>query len=44
MAPRNEDEDCDVCHGTGYICDECRAADGQCECSEGPTLVPCPEC
>lgn len=45
--PKHEDSpdeyDCDVCGGTGYICENCNAIDGECTCEDGPELVPCPE-
>lgn len=44
--PRNyeDDEDCEVCNGTGYICESCSCPDGQCRCVDGPYLVRCPDC
>lgn len=35
--------DCDVCNDTGYVCEECGNADGECACDDGPDLVRCPE-
>lgn len=35
---------CATCDDTGYTCDVCLAPDGQCECTEGPELVPCTDC
>ena len=43
IGPQPPDE-CDVCHGMGYICEVCRAAVGECTCGDGPEEVPCPEC
>lgn len=36
--------DCQTCAGTGYVCDVCRNADGDCTCEEGPELVRCDDC
>ena len=35
---------CATCNDTGYVCDVCRHADGDCTCEDGPELVPCDEC
>lgn len=43
----SEDYDCDTCHDTGYICEQCREADGECTCDDaddGPELIACPDC
>jgi hypothetical protein len=39
-----EPDDCSTCGDTGYICEVCEEADGECTCVDGPTLVPCPDC
>lgn len=36
--------ECSNCNDTGYICDGCSHADGDCICEDGPELVPCAEC
>ncbi len=38
------DDNCPNCNGTGYFCEECLNADGECECIDGPELAPCEEC
>lgn len=35
---------CNSCDDTGYVCEECEHADGDCICDDGPYLVLCPEC
>lgn len=38
------DGGCETCGSTGYICQNCKQADGECTCTaDGPDLVPCPE-
>lgn len=36
--------DCQTCKDTGYVCDVCREADGDCTCDDGPDLVACDLC
>jgi len=43
MEDANQPE-CSTCHSTGYVCAQCNEADGDCTCSDGPDLVPCPDC
>ena len=38
------DVDCATCSDTGYVCDHCGNADGECTCEDGPELVDCPDC
>lgn len=35
---------CSTCAYTGYVCDVCREADGNCTCEDGPELVECDDC
>lgn len=35
---------CRTCEDTGYVCDECREAAGNCTCEDGPQLVVCDDC
>ena len=43
MSKRNEKK-CSMCDGMEAICEICCRADGDCICSDGPELVPCPKC
>lgn len=35
---------CATCDGTGYVCDVCREADGECTCEDGPEVIKCDSC
>lgn len=35
--------ECDVCNGTGYICDNCGDPEDECDC-EAPDSMTCDEC
>jgi hypothetical protein len=35
---------CETCNDTGYVCEICDEADGNCTCPDGPSLVRCDDC
>lgn len=44
--PDEEQDECATCGSTGYICEKCHHADGDCICTDDdrPEIVPCPDC
>lgn len=39
-----EHEGCETCENMRYVCRNCNAPDGDCECLYGPEIVECPDC
>jgi hypothetical protein len=37
-------EDCPSCDGTGFICIDCGAPEGDCSCHPDTELETCPDC
>lgn len=43
----SDDNECQNCAGTGYVCDLCNQSSGDCQCDEADedsVEVECPEC